>query len=332
MKAIQFSQFGGPEVLEYVEVPKPIPQADEVLIDVVAAGVNFVDVQERAGVYQRPETMLDGVALPRIPGIQVVGTVSQVGESADPSLLGRRVMALCNGGGYAQYAVTLPVFAVPLPAFANETEMAALPDQGVAAWLMLKASTELRPGESVLVHGAAGGVGSLAIQIAKALGAGLVVATAGTQEKRAFAKSLGADIAIDYEDGNWPQAVLECTDGRGVDIILESIGGDVFERNFECLAPQGRVILFGSTRGSDQPFPPRRLMAKAQTLTGFFARTFMGRPALVREALQFLVDHALDGSVRPQVAKTLPLSQAAESHRLLEGRKVKGVIVLDARA
>src|SRR5215467_1479126 len=152
MKAIQFSQFGGPEVLEYVEVPKPIPQANAVLIDVVAAGVNFVDVQERAGVYQRPETMLDGVALPRIPGIQVVGTVSQVGESADPSLLGRKVMALCNGGGYAQYAVTLPVFAVPLPASANETEMAALPDQGVTAWLMLKASTELRPGESVLVH------------------------------------------------------------------------------------------------------------------------------------------------------------------------------------
>ena len=171
----------------------------------------------------------------------------------------------------------------------------------------------------------------MAIQIAKALGAGLVVATAATPEKRAYVLSLGADASVDYEDPNWPQAVLDRTDGRGVDIILESIGGNVFEQNFACLAARGRVIMFSAIRPAP-PFPPRRLLAKSQTLTGFFAGSFFTRPVLVQEALHFLVDHASDGSVRPQVAKTLPLSQAAESHRLLEGRKVKGVIVLDSRA
>jgi NADPH:quinone reductase len=328
MRAIQFSEYGGPEVLKEVSVPKPVPQADELLIDVAAAGVGLGDARERAGVYQSAETKLDGVTLPRIPGIQVVGTVSEVGDSADPGLLGRTVMAfLPKGGGYAEYAVTLPKFAVPLPATANATEMAALPAQGVSAWLMLTAASELHPGESVLVHGGAGGVGSLAIQIAKALGAGLVVATAATPEKRAFATSLGADVAMDYEDRNWPQDVLARTDGRGVDIILESLGGDLFAQNFECLAARGRVILFSSIRPA-QPFPPRRLLAKSQTLSGFFAGSFIESPEIVREALEFLVDHAIDGSVRPQVAMTLPLSQAAESHRLLEARKVKGVIVL----
>jgi NADPH:quinone reductase len=185
----------------------------------------------------------------------------------------------------------------------------------------------------VLVPAGAGGVARLAIQIAKMLGARLIVATAATQEKRDFAKSLGADVTVDYEDSDWPQAVLECTEGHGVDIILESIGGDVFDRNFDCPAPFGRVVLYSSTRGADQQFPPRRLLAESQTLIGFFGTTYMmNRPALVREALGFLVDHAIDGSLRPQLARTLPLSQAAEAHRLLEARKVKGVIVLDPRS
>jgi NADPH2:quinone reductase len=291
MKAVQFVRFGGPDVLEYLNLPRPSPQANEVLIEVAASGVHHRDARERAGVYQRPDAKLDGVDLPRIPGAQVVGTVIELGHAVDPGLLGRRVMAyLPRGGGYAEYAATLSAFAVPLPGELNDREMAAILGQGAAAWLMLKVSTELRPGEGALVHGAAGGVGSMAVQIAKVLGAGLVVATAATQEKRDFALSLGADAAIDYEDPRWPQAVNDATGGRGVDIILESVGGDVFHRNFECLATQGRVILFSSIRPLDKPFEPRRLMAKSQTLTGFFGGLMFWDPALFREALDFLVD------------------------------------------
>jgi len=333
MKAVQFARFGGPDVLEYVNVPRPRPQANEVLIEIAASGVNHRDARERAGVYQRSDAKLDGVELPRIPGAQVVGTVRELGDVGDPGLLGRRVMAyLPGGGGYAEYAATLSAFAVPLPDELNDREMAAVLGQGAAGWLMLKVSSELRPGERVLVHGAAGGVGSMAVQIAKVLGAGLVVATAATQEKRDFALSMGADVAIDYEDHEWPQAVVDATGGHGVDIILESVGGDVFDRNFECLAARGRVILYSSIRPLAQPFEPRRLMAKSQTLTGFFGGLMLGNPALFRGALDFLVEHVHDGSLRPQVAKTLPLSQAEEAHRLIEARQVKGVIVLDPRA
>jgi NADPH2:quinone reductase len=184
----------------------------------------------------------------------------------------------------------------------------------------------------VLVHGAAGGVGSLAVQIAKILGARPVLATAGTDEKRAFARGLGADFAVDYSVPDWPKAVLDHTGGRGVDVILESIGGEVFEQNFECLATFGRYLILGSTRGPGQPFEPRRLMSKSQTMTGFYLPVFFQRPDLIREALAFLVAHALDGTLRANVATVLPLSQAAEAHRLLEARRAVGVVVLDTRA
>ncbi|MEI9999443.1 MAG: zinc-binding dehydrogenase [Verrucomicrobiota bacterium] len=332
MKAIQFSRFGGPEVLEYVDVPAPIPAAGEVLIEVAAAGVNYPDIRERLGVYNRAETKVGGVVLPRITGLQAAGVVREVGSQGDRSLLGKKVLAmLTKGGGYAQFVTAPSVMSVPLSDGADDVTMAALPCQGLTAWLTLQASTELRPGESVLVQGGAGGVGSLAIQIAKILGAGKVIATAGTEEKRAFTRSLGADFAVDYELADWPKAVLEQTGGRGVDVILESIGGEVFEQNFQCLAPFGRCIIFGSTRGPGKPFEPRRLMTKAQTLTGLYLPFFFQKPELVRRGLEFLVAHALDGSLRAQVARVLPLSQTAEAHRLLEDRKVTGILVLDPR-
>jgi NADPH:quinone reductase len=254
MKAIQFARFGGAEVLDYVELPRPSPQTDDVLIEVTAAGVNFPDIRERMGVYQRAETHVGGVVLPRVSGLQAVGRVVEVGAKSDHRLIGKKVVALLpGGGGYAQLVIAPSNLIVVLPESADDVTMAALPDQGVTAYLTLTASTKVQPGESVLVHGAAGGVGSLAVQIAKALGAGLVIATAGSDERRAYTLSIGADVAVDYAKPDWPNAVLEATDGRGVDIILESIGGDIFEQNFECLATFGRCIIFGSTRGPGAP-------------------------------------------------------------------------------
>jgi len=271
--------------------------------------------------------------LPRVSGLQAAGRVIEVGSKGDQGLIGKKVVALLPaGGGYAQFAIAPSNMAVVLPESADDATMAALPDQGITAYLTLTASTKVRPGESVLVHGAAGGVGSLAVQIAKALGAGQVVATAGSDERRAYARSIGADISVDYGEPDWPNAVLEATEGRGVDIILESIGGDIFEQNFECLATFGRYVIFGSTRGPGAPFAPRRLMTKCQTMTGIYVTVFFAqKPDLVHEALEFLVAHTLDGTLRPNVSTVLPLSQTAEAHRMLEERRATGVVVLDPR-
>jgi NADPH:quinone reductase len=333
LKAIQFSRFGDAEVLDYVDLPRPSPQTDEVLIEVTAAGVNFPDIRERMGVYQRAETHVGGVVLPRVSGLQAVGKVVEVGAKGDHGLIGKKVLALLpGGGGYAQTVIAPSNLILVLPETADDVTMAALPDQGVTAYLTLTASTKLQAGESVLVHGAAGGVGSLAVQIAKALGAGQVIATAGSEERRAYARSVGADTAVDYTKLDWPKAVLEATGGRGVDIILESIGGDIFEQNFECLAAFGRYIIFGSTRGPGAPFAPRRLMTKCQTMTGIYVPVFFAqRPDLVHEALAFLVAHTLAGTIRPNVATVLGLSRTAEAHRMLEERRAVGVVVLDPR-
>ena len=333
VKAIEFSRFGGADVLNYVNIPRPSPQADEVLIEVTAAGVNFPDIRERMGVYQRAETHVGGVTLPRVSGLQAVGRVVEVGAKADQSLIAKKVVTLLPaGGGYAQFVNAPQSLMVVLPESADDVTMAALPDQGVTAYLTLTASTKIQPGESVLVHGAAGGVGSLAVQIAKALGAGPVIATAGSDERRAYARSIGADVAVDYAKPNWPSVVLEATGGRGVDVILESIGGDVFEQNFECLATFGRYIVFGSTRGPGAPFAPRRLMTKCQTMTGIYVPVFFAqRPDLVQKALAYLVARTLDRSIRPNVATVLGLSQTAQAHRMLEERRTVGVVVLDPR-
>jgi NADPH:quinone reductase len=332
MKAIQFSRFGGPEVLEYVDLPRPAPKGDEVIIEVTASGVNFPDIRQRTGVYQRAETHVGGVTLPYVTGLQVVGKVIEVGPEGNRTLDGKKVLAfLPQGGGYAQIAKASSGMAVPLPESVDDVQMAALPTQGLTAYLMLTALTKLTKGESILVHGAAGGVGSMAVQIAKILGASTIVATAGTQEKREYTRTIGADFSVDYEKPDWPKAVLKYTDGRGVDVLLESIGGNIFEQNFECLAFFGRYIIFGSTRGPGKPFEPRRLMSKCQSMTGIYLPIFVQKPDLIRAGLEFLVEHALSGRLKAKVAETLPLSKTAEAHRALEERRVTGIIVLDPR-
>jgi NADPH2:quinone reductase len=331
MKAIQYRSFGGPEVLEYLDLPAPQPGPGEVLIETSAIGVNFPDIRERLGVYNQAETRVGGVTLPQIGGLQVVGRVVRTGPAVDAALQGRKVMALMPKGAYAQQAVARAEMLVPLEEAADDVAMASLPCQGVTAYLALQLCARLRAGESVLVQGAAGGVGSLAVQIARALGAATVIGTASSAERRTFVRGLGADHAIGYDDPDWPQAVLEQTQGRGADVILETIGGAVFAQNFDCLAMLGRCVVIGSTRGPGAPLAPRRLMAKAQSLSGLYLPSFFAHPALIQEALRFLVDGVRDGAIHPNVATVLPLSRTAEAHGLLERRQVQGVIVLDPR-
>jgi NADPH2:quinone reductase len=328
MKVIQFTRFGDRNVLDYVDAPRPVARDDELLVEVMAAGVNFADTRERQG----GDQTTNPVALPRIPGMQVAGRVIEVGPRGDHRRIGKKVVALLpTGGGYAQYAVAPLAMAVMLPEAADPLAMATLPVQGITAYLLLNASTQLQHGETVLVHGGAGGVGCLAIQVAKLLGAGRVIATASTEHKRAFARSLGADVALAYDEPNWTRDVLDETAGRGVDIILESIGGEVFEQNFECLATFGRCLVLGALRGPGKPFEPHRLMAKSQSLIGFHLPVFYRRPELVHEALSFLVAHALEGTLHAHASSVLPLRRAAEAHQLLEDRRAVGAVLLDGR-
>ena len=331
MKAVSFDRFGGPEVLKYSDLPDPEPGPGQLLIQTAAIGVNFPDIRERLGIYNKAETRVGGVELPQVGGMAVAGTVVAAGPRTSVQV-GRRVVALMKKGAYAQLAVAEEALCAVTDDDASTAQLVALAGsaaQATCAHLLLQASTTLRRGESLLVHGAAGGVGSLAVQIAKALGAGPVIGTAGTAERREFVKALGADSAISYDEPRWTEQVRELTSGRGVDVLIESIGGDVFEQNFEALATFGRYLLLGSTRGPGAPFAPRRLMTHSQALIGFYLPVFYERPELIQNALRFLVDGLNDGQITSQVDQVLPLSQAAEAHRRLERREVRGVIVLD---
>lgn len=330
MKAIYYEQFGAREVLKFGDMPEPEPKLGEMLIAVERSSVNYVDIRERQGTYNRPETHVGGIELPHVPGLQAVGRVIAAASEDDKPWIGKKVVAYTpNGGGYAEKVIADTRFCVEIPESANADLFAALPNQGLTAYLLLTASTQIQSDESVLVQGASGGVGSLAVQIAKILGAGKVIGTASTGEKLDFIRSLGADDAVDYTHDDWPKRVLENTGGRGVDVLLESIGGDIFEQNFECLAPFGRYVIFGSTRGPGQPFAPRRLMQKSQTMTGFYLPVFLAKPELIHAGMEFLVKATLEEKLRPSIAKVLHLSQAAEAHRLLEDREVQGTILLD---
>jgi NADPH:quinone reductase len=328
MKAIQYERFGGPDVLEYLDLPNPPPGSGQLLIETAAIGVNFPDIRERLGVYNKAETRVGGVQLPQVGGLAVAGTVVAAGPQTSVEV-GRKVVALMKKGAYAQLAVAEEPLSAVIDDDADQVTLAGFAAQAACAHLLLQASTTLRAGESLLVHGAAGGVGSLAVQIAKALGAKPVIGTASTAERREFVKSLGADAAISYVEPGWTEQVRELTAGRGVDVLIESIGGDVFEQNFDALATFGRYLLLGSTRGPGEPFAPRRLMTKSQALIGFYLPVFYDRPELIGNALRFLADGLKTGQITPSVDEVLPLSQAAEAHRRLESREVRGVIVLD---
>ena len=331
MKAIRYERFGGPEVLQYLDLPDPTPGPRQLLIETVAIGVNFPDIRERLGIYNKAETRVGGVQLPQVGGLAVAGTVVAAGPQTSVEV-GRKVVALMKKGAYAQLALAEEALCAVLDNEADNASLAVLAGfagQAACAHLLLQASTTLWPGESLLVHGAAGGVGGLAVQIAKALGAGLVIGTASTAERRDFVLTLGADAAISYDEPGWTEKVRELTSGHGVDVLIESIGGDVFEQNFEALAVFGRYLLLGSTRGPGEPFAPRRLMTKSQALIGFYLPVFYDRPELIGNALRFLADGHKTGQIKSRVDEVLPLSQAAEAHRRLESREVRGVIVLD---
>ncbi len=323
MKAIQVSEFGGPNVLDVVEIERPSPGEGEVLVEVKAAGVNFADTMRRRNEY------LEETLLPFVPGAEIAGVVAEVGAGVEDVSEGDRVVTLLETGGYAQYVVAPAQYLIPIPDEANFDEAAAIPLQGLTAYHVLKTSGMLEEGESVLVHAAAGGVGYLAVQMAKRMGASPVIATASTQEKLDLAKELGADVLIDYTEENWPEQVREATGGEGADVILEMVGGDFIQKNLECLADFGRMVVYGAASGERGTLVPMDLMHHNQSVAGFYLPQIMAHPDLFAPSLQEVLGWISSGEVSLTIGARYPLEQASDAHDALEGRQTTGKIVLN---
>lgn len=323
MKAIRVEEFGEPDVIRYVDVERPSPAAGEALIKVKSAGINYADTMRRRDQYvERQE-------LPFTPGSEVAGEVVEVGEGVEDVSVGDRVVTLLGTGGYADYAVAPVRNLIPMPEGLDFDQAAAIPLQGLTAYHCIKTSGALQDGESVLVHAAAGGVGTLAVQMAKLLGAGKVIATASSQEKLDLARSLGADVLINYTQDDWPEQVREATDGRGADIILEMVGGDFLEKNLNCLNVFGRMVVFGAASGERGSIVPIALMKRCHAVVGFYLPQIMRRPDLFVPSLRETLGWISSGDLKLTIGATYPLEKAAEAHADLEGRKTTGKLLLN---
>ena len=333
MKAIQMTETGGPEVLRVVELPDPTPAPGEVLIKVDSAAVNFADVTRRRGdPFDLP------TPLPFTPGIEVAGTVAALGEGVEGPPVGSSVFGMAGefaNGGYAEFAVAQQANVIPAPEDMDPDVAASLLAVGLTATLMLKEVGQVGEGSTVFIPAAAGGLGSYAVQVAKALGATKVIAGASTEDKRRLALEAGADLAVDYRASGWTDKVLELTDGQGVDTALEMTNPEHLGETSRILAPFGRLIVFGSAGGRSGTIAAadldRVLYAPAfgTALVGFnLTSWFIHRLDATIGALQQLIGWIADGTIAGPSIQRFPLAEAAEAHRLLETGASTGKLIL----
>jgi NADPH:quinone reductase-like Zn-dependent oxidoreductase len=319
MRAVQITRFGGPEVLEVVDLPDPTPGDGEKLYDVSSAGINYADT------HQTENSYLSAQELPLIPGTEFVGRTDG----------GPRVVGLAPAGGYAEKVVALPRLTWPVPDDVTDEQALALVVQGATAWHLLRTSTHLEPGESVVVIAGAGGVGSLAVQLAKRWGAGRVIATASTPEKRALTEELGADATVDpaladADPKQFTAALRQANGGHRVDIVLEMTGGHVFDGSVSALAPFGRLGFYGMAgRVPPKPINPPSLMGTSRGVIGFWLAHCMSRPEMMDAAMEELLPMVAEGGLKPVGGGRYPLSAVREAHQDLRARRTTGKLVLD---
>ncbi|KQX38023.1 NAD(P)H-quinone oxidoreductase [Devosia sp. Root436] len=323
MQAVEIERPGGPEVLRLVERPCPVPGAGEVLIRVVAAGVNRPDVQQRRGLYPPPAGASD------IPGLDVAGIVQEAGPGVDAAMVGMPVCALVNGGGYAQYCVVPAVQCMPVPGGLSFIEAASLPEVFMTAWNNLVWLARLQHGETLLVHGGTSGVGLAGIQIASQLCGVKVFATAGTEEKRTVCLATGATAAFDYK-GAWDDDIRQLTVGQGVDVILDGQAGPATQRQLDLLDFDGRLVLIASHQGALGEIDLRQIVRRRLTLTG---STLRPRPPAYKGRLaRELVDRAwpllADGRMTTRIHQALPLAEVRQAHGILDENRQIGKVVL----
>jgi NADPH2:quinone reductase len=323
MRAVEITQPGGPEVLKPCERPLPRPRAHEILVKVEAAGVNRPDILQRSGHYPVPPDASD------LPGLEIAGTVVALGGAANMWKTGDKICALTHGGGYAQYCAVPEVQALPAPKGLTMLEAGSLPETFFTVYSNVFDRAALKAGETFLVQGGASGIGVTAIQMVAAMG-NRVFATAGGDEKCAACVRLGAEIAINYKTEDFVEAVKKATGGKGVDVILDMVGGDYVPRELKCMAEEGRLVMIAFLRGPKTELDLNELMRKRLKITGSTLRPrpveFKGAVAKsLRERVWPLVE---SGKIKPVVYRSFPLAQAADAHRLLEAGEHIGKIVL----
>ena len=313
MKAIQITEFGGPEVMKLVDLEDPTIGEGQELINVTAIGINYADT------HQTENSYLSAQKLPLIPGIEVVGKTAA----------GVRVLAPIDGGGYSQKAVAYSAALIPIPDTVTDQQALAMLVQGTTAWHILKTIGHLKVGETVVVHAAAGGVGSIAIQLAKMWGA-KVIAAASSESKRALAKSLGADEVVDATQENLGDAIKAANAGKRVNIVLEMVGGKTFDESLEILAPFGRLVTYGmASRTAPSLIQPASLMGGSKTISGFWLSHCFGKKELMNDVIAQLFKLIEEGKLKPVIGEVFPLSQATLAHKSMLARETMGKITLN---
>jgi NADPH2:quinone reductase len=322
MRAIRITEWGGPDVLELVEdLERPHADEHHVLVRVTRAGINFADTHARENTY------LARYELPLTPGAEVAGVVEEDGGGFQA---GQRVVALVGTGGYAEYVAAPATTVIAIPDGVSDATALALLLQGLTAWHLFRTSAKLAAGESVVVHAAAGGVGSLAVQLAKPFGAGRVIATASTAEKRALALELGADEAVDVTGEELRAALVEANLGEPVDVVLEMAGGRVFDESLAALAPFGRLVTYGMASREPNQVVSGALMRTSRAVVGFWLVHCLRRPAeMVDAPLRDLFERVARGELQAVEGETYPLSEAGRAHADLQARRTSGKLLLD---
>ena len=324
MQAIAISEPGGPQVLIGITLPVPTPGKSEVLVRVKAAGVNRPDVLQRLGMYAVPAD-----ANP-LPGLEIAGEVVAHGDGASRWRIGDKIMALTHGGGYAEYCCVNESHCLPAPASLSMVEAAAVPETFFTVWYNVFMRAELEAGESILIHGGSSGIGTTAIQLAKANGVS-VITTAGSDEKCDFCKELGADHAINYKNSDWESLLGALTGGKGVDVVLDMVAGPYMQKNINVLGRDGRYIIIAFLQGPSAELNMRAVLGKRLTITGSTLRpqTTAEKAAIAKDLEENVLPVLESGTVRPIIHSTFPLAEAGRAHALMESSKHMGKIVLE---
>jgi NADPH2:quinone reductase len=325
MRAIQITEFGGPEVMKLVELPTPEPSPDEILIRVSRAGINFADTHTRTNSYVRKAT------LPLVPGGEVAGTVISAPFYSGFEE-GQRVAALTGVGGYAEYALAQVEQCFHIPDGVEDATALGLLLQGTTAWHLYRTAGRVEGGDSVVIHSAAGGVGSLAVQLGRVLDCGRVIAVASSEEKRQLALELGADVAIDSEVEGLTERLIEANRGKQVDVVFDMAGGETFERSYRALAHFGRIVVCGISSEQPNHISSGSLLRHSRSLVGFYLFHCLERPWMFYEALTDLLAYAAAGELRVHVGATYPLERAVEAHVDIAERRTSGKLLLDLSA
>jgi len=324
MKAIVITGAGGPDVLQIEDRPQPVITSSEVLVKVSAAGVNRPDIYQRKGNYSPPKE-----ASQDIPGLEIAGIIAAIGDKVTRWKVGDKICALVTGGGYAEYCNVPEGQCLPVPGNLSFAEAASLPETFFTVWSNVFDRGKLQPGESLLVHGGSSGIGVTAIQMATALGSTVYV-TAGSDEKCKFCEELGASKAINYRTENFSNIILQLTNGKGVNVILDMIGGDYTGGNISSLADEGRLVLINAMKGKDVQIDLAQIMRKRLTITGSMLRSreIGFKNAIARSLEQHIWPLLASGKIKPIIHAVFPVEEAAKAHALMESSEHAGKIVL----